>query len=86
MLSSSLKEESINLTEMLLLMSFCVGDMFPYLRWLDVLTGFIPNLKALSEELDTYLDQIIQEHRDLKIQDEFSNKKDCFYLTPTPKE
>ncbi|XVF49775.1 hypothetical protein PTKIN_Ptkin04bG0041900 [Pterospermum kingtungense] len=35
MLSSSLKEESINLTEMLLLMSFCVGDMFPYLSSVD---------------------------------------------------
>ncbi|KAK8703097.1 hypothetical protein V6N13_021427 [Hibiscus sabdariffa] len=45
-----------------LLTSFCVGDMFPYLRWLDNLTGLIPNLKALSRELDAYFDQIIEEH------------------------
>ncbi|XVF60190.1 hypothetical protein PTKIN_Ptkin08bG0024500 [Pterospermum kingtungense] len=112
-LRSSLKGESINLTQMLMLvsnniisrcaysrkiseeeeegnskfaelarsvfvflMSFCVGDMFPYLRWLDVLTGFIPNLKALSGQLDTYLDQIIQEHRALKIHNGVSNNKD----------
>ncbi|XVE56653.1 hypothetical protein DITRI_Ditri04bG0027900 [Diplodiscus trichospermus] len=31
---------------MALFMSFCIGDMFPYLRWLDVLTGLIPSLKA----------------------------------------
>ncbi|KAE8683233.1 hypothetical protein F3Y22_tig00111213pilonHSYRG00535 [Hibiscus syriacus] len=27
---------------MVLFTGFCVGDMFPYLRWVDVLTGYIP--------------------------------------------
>ena len=61
---------------MVLFMSFCVGDMFPYLRWLDVLTGYIPSLKTASGELDTFFDQIIEEHRALKIDDEVTNKKD----------
>ncbi|XVF49764.1 hypothetical protein PTKIN_Ptkin04bG0040400 [Pterospermum kingtungense] len=56
--------------------SFCVGEMFPYLRWLDVLTGFIPNLKAVSQELDTFFDQIIEEHRSLNIHYEVNMKKD----------
>ncbi|XVF49799.1 hypothetical protein PTKIN_Ptkin04bG0044700 [Pterospermum kingtungense] len=59
-----------------LLMGFCVGDMFPYLRWLDVLTGLIPSLKAVSGEFDTFFDQIIEEHRALQSHDEFSNRKD----------
>ncbi|XVF11662.1 hypothetical protein REPUB_Repub08aG0046400 [Reevesia pubescens] len=61
---------------MVLFMSFCVGDMFPYLRWLDVLTGYIPNLKAVSGQLDTFFDHIIEEHRALKSHDEVNNKKD----------
>ncbi|XWS48156.1 hypothetical protein CRYUN_Cryun13aG0048700 [Craigia yunnanensis] len=61
---------------LVLLMSFCIGDMFPYLRWLDVLTGFIPSLKAVSGEVDTCFDQIIEEHRALKSHDEVTNKKD----------
>ncbi|XVF11661.1 hypothetical protein REPUB_Repub08aG0046300 [Reevesia pubescens] len=61
---------------MILLTSFCVGDMFPYLKWLDVLTGFIPSLKAVSGELDAFFDQIIQEHKALESHDEVANKKD----------
>ena len=49
-----------------LLSSFCVGDMFPYLKWMDVLTGLIPNIKAVFGELDEFLDQMIEEHTALK--------------------
>ncbi|OMP06023.1 Cytochrome P450 [Corchorus capsularis] len=49
-----------------LLTRFCFGDMFPYLRWMDVLTGLIRRMKAVSRELDTLFDQIIEEHRALK--------------------
>ncbi|XP_039023386.1 cytochrome P450 71A1-like [Hibiscus syriacus] len=48
---------------MVLFTGFCVGDMFPYLRWVDVLTGYIPSMKALFAELDGILNQVIQEHR-----------------------
>ncbi|KAE8683226.1 hypothetical protein F3Y22_tig00111213pilonHSYRG00495 [Hibiscus syriacus] len=47
--------------------AFCVGDLFPYLGWLDVLTGYIPSMKALSAEFDAFLDQVIQEHRGLGV-------------------
>ncbi|XVF49793.1 hypothetical protein PTKIN_Ptkin04bG0044100 [Pterospermum kingtungense] len=61
---------------MILFSSLCVGDMFPYLRWLDVLSGLIPSLKALSGEFDKYFDQIIEEHTALKSHDEVTDKKD----------
>ncbi|MBA0672590.1 hypothetical protein Goklo_025174, partial [Gossypium klotzschianum] len=56
-----------------LLTSFCVGDLFPYLRWVDVLTGYIPRLKALFGELDSFFDQIIKEHTTLKTDDQVYN-------------
>ncbi|KAK9019571.1 hypothetical protein V6N11_054089 [Hibiscus sabdariffa] len=61
---------------LILLTSFCIGDMFPYLRWLDVVTGYIPSLKALSMEFDAFLDQVIEEHRALENHEENSHKKD----------
>ncbi|PPR92663.1 hypothetical protein GOBAR_AA28005 [Gossypium barbadense] len=51
---------------LILFNSLCVGDMFPYLRWVDVLTGLIPSMKAVSAELDAFLDQVIQEHKALE--------------------
>jgi cytochrome P450 len=48
---------------MLLLGLFCFGDFFPFLGWIDVLTGFIPSLKATFRELDTFFDQVIEEHK-----------------------
>ncbi|XVF49792.1 hypothetical protein PTKIN_Ptkin04bG0044000 [Pterospermum kingtungense] len=47
----------------ILLVSFCVGDMFPYLKWLDVLTGLIPRLNATSRYLNAVTDKIIEERR-----------------------
>ncbi|XVF49758.1 hypothetical protein PTKIN_Ptkin04bG0039600 [Pterospermum kingtungense] len=62
---------------LILLMSFSIGDMFPYLRWLDVLSGLIPSLKATSKEVDTFFNHIIDEHRAaLKTHDESTDKKD----------
>ncbi|XVF43377.1 hypothetical protein PTKIN_Ptkin02bG0035500 [Pterospermum kingtungense] len=49
--------------EQILLASFCVGDMFPYLKWLDVLTGLIPRLNATSRDLNAVIDKIIEERR-----------------------
>ncbi|KAK8609532.1 hypothetical protein V6N13_061980 [Hibiscus sabdariffa] len=50
---------------MVLFSGFCFGDMFPYLSWADVLTGFVPSMKALSSDLDAFFDQVIKEHRAL---------------------
>ncbi|KAE8670649.1 Cytochrome P450 71A1 [Hibiscus syriacus] len=57
--------------------ALCIGYLFPYLGWLDILTGYIPSMKALSAEFDAFLDQVIQEHRGLESSDDqVSNKKD----------
>ncbi|KAK8604068.1 hypothetical protein V6N13_096531 [Hibiscus sabdariffa] len=48
---------------LVLLMSSCVGDMFPYLKWIDVVRGFTSSLKQVNKEMDTYFDQIIEENR-----------------------
>ncbi|XVF49778.1 hypothetical protein PTKIN_Ptkin04bG0042200 [Pterospermum kingtungense] len=61
---------------MILILSFCVGDIFSPLRWVDVLTGLVPSLKATARETDTLLGQIIDEHRALKSHNEVTNKKD----------
>ncbi|XVF49795.1 hypothetical protein PTKIN_Ptkin04bG0044300 [Pterospermum kingtungense] len=62
---SSIKFGQLARKVQILLASFCIGDMFPYLRWLDMLTGVIPRLKAASRELNAVFDQIIEEHRAL---------------------
>ncbi|GMI80555.1 cytochrome P450, family 71, subfamily B, polypeptide 14 [Hibiscus trionum] len=45
--------------------------MFPYLKWLDSVTGLIPRLKALSTEFDAFLDQVIEEHAEENHKNDF---------------
>ncbi|XXG88779.1 hypothetical protein AAC387_Pa12g0949 [Persea americana] len=45
-----------------LLGAFFVGDYFPSLAWVDVLTGMDARLKRNSSELDRFLDQVIDDH------------------------
>ncbi|XWS37189.1 hypothetical protein CRYUN_Cryun19dG0021600 [Craigia yunnanensis] len=59
---------------MVLFTSLCIGDFFPYLKWLDVLTGYIKRLKATFGELDAFFDQVIEEHKTLKGQDDVADK------------
>ncbi|KAK7322362.1 hypothetical protein VNO77_25741 [Canavalia gladiata] len=40
-----------------------VGDYFPFLGWVDVLTGQIQKFKASSQPLDALFDQVIAEHK-----------------------
>jgi cytochrome P450 family 71 subfamily A len=40
-----------------------MGDLFPMLGWVDVLTGQIKKLKASSEVMDDFLDRVIVEHK-----------------------
>ncbi|KAE8699936.1 FUS3-complementing protein 2 isoform 1 [Hibiscus syriacus] len=40
---------------------FSIGDLFPGLRWLDVLTGLIGRLKATFDEMDSFLDSVFEE-------------------------
>ncbi|GMI80734.1 cytochrome P450, family 71, subfamily A, polypeptide 22 [Hibiscus trionum] len=61
---------------LMLFTGFCIGDMFPYLKWLDVVTGYIPSMKASFAEFDAFLDEVIQEHRTLEKHEQVPNKKD----------
>ena len=61
---------------MLIFTAFCFGDFFPSLGWVDVLTGVIPNMKALFKELDAFFDQVVEEHKTMKSEDGQANKRD----------
>ncbi|KAF5190196.1 Cytochrome p450 [Thalictrum thalictroides] len=53
--------------------AFSFGDLFPWLGWMDILTGLIGRIKKVSRKIDNYIDQIIDQHL---IQSEHSNS-DC---------
>ena len=59
-----------------LLAAFSLGDFFPSLRWIDILTGFIPCLKSTFGEIDVFLDQVVQEHMIMKGDHGLPNKND----------
>jgi cytochrome P450 len=60
--------------------AFCIGDFFPSLGWIDVLTGLIPSLKATIRELDVFFDQVIEEHKTEKSDDSQPNKLDLLHI------
>ncbi|KAK2663636.1 hypothetical protein Ddye_002210 [Dipteronia dyeriana] len=62
-------------TAMVLLTDFCFGDLFPCLRWLDVVTGLIGRINATSKAMDSLFDQVIDEHKTSK-----SDKKDFVHI------
>ncbi|XP_057438244.1 phenylacetaldehyde oxime monooxygenase CYP71AN24-like isoform X2 [Lotus japonicus] len=45
------------------LSNFSVGDLYPLLGWVDVLTGQIKKFKATFEELDAFFDNVIAERK-----------------------
>ncbi|XP_062115448.1 phenylacetaldehyde oxime monooxygenase CYP71AN24-like [Humulus lupulus] len=59
--------------------AFSAADFFPskYLRWIDVVTGFKGRLNRRFQELDTFFQQLVQEHKDvLKSDHNGSGRKD----------
>ncbi|XP_028765155.1 cytochrome P450 71A1-like [Neltuma alba] len=63
---------------MINLLAFSVGDYFPSFRWVDVLTGLVPRLKAIFRELDDFFESVIEEHRSMMKKtrdDQFSMRK-----------
>ncbi|KAJ7956144.1 Cytochrome P450 [Quillaja saponaria] len=54
---------------MVQLTAFSVGDFFPSLGWIDVLTGLIRRLKVTFGELDAFFDQVITQHKMMKRDD-----------------
>ncbi|KAM7250518.1 hypothetical protein ACFE04_022401 [Oxalis oulophora] len=55
---------------------FWVGDFFPYLGWMDVLIGNTRRLNDVGEELHTFLDRVIQDHQDFKLDERKYEEKD----------
>nr|XP_007137993.1 hypothetical protein PHAVU_009G172000g [Phaseolus vulgaris]ESW09987.1 hypothetical protein PHAVU_009G172000g [Phaseolus vulgaris] len=45
------------------LATFTVGDFFPLLGWIDVVTGQIPEFKATFRALDSFFNQLIAERK-----------------------
>ncbi|XP_062114932.1 phenylacetaldehyde oxime monooxygenase CYP71AN24-like [Humulus lupulus] len=47
--------------------AFSVADFFPskYLRWIDVVTGFTGRLTRRFKALDTFFEQLVQEHKEV---------------------
>ncbi|CAK9327172.1 unnamed protein product [Citrullus colocynthis] len=48
---------------LVLLAAFCVGDFFPAFGWVDVVRGFIRELKTTFRILDGFFNKVIEEHR-----------------------
>ncbi|XP_022137679.1 cytochrome P450 71A1-like [Momordica charantia] len=63
---------------MVLMAGFCVADFFPGFRWIDVLRGFIGELKSTFQTLDAFFDEVIEKHREkmMRTDDHQSDVKD----------
>ncbi|RDX74832.1 Cytochrome P450 71A1, partial [Mucuna pruriens] len=61
---------------MIHLTAFTVRDYFPWLGWVDVLTGKIQKYKATAGALDALFDQEIAQHSTVKREGEHSKRKD----------
>ncbi|KAG8658346.1 hypothetical protein MANES_03G138812v8 [Manihot esculenta] len=46
---------------------FCLGDMYPSVKALQVISGMKPKLEKLHQEMDKILDNILKEHREEKL-------------------
>ncbi|WCJ21375.1 cytochrome P450 family 71 subfamily B polypeptide 2 [Euphorbia peplus] len=62
-----------------LISAFCFKDTFPFLGWMDHVTGLIGNLKEVSKELQDFLDQVIEDHLAL-MNDDDDKVEDKKYL------
>nr|ALG05123.1 cytochrome P450 [Sinopodophyllum hexandrum] len=47
---------------MKLMGAFSFADLFPWMGWIDVLSGLNGRMKKVSRKLDAFLDQVIDEH------------------------
>ncbi|PIA26399.1 hypothetical protein AQUCO_09300003v1 [Aquilegia coerulea] len=61
---------------MRLLGAFCFRDFFPWLGWVDVVSGLVRRMKKVSRELDSFLDPIIDEHLSRRRQQNDDHKED----------
>ncbi|OIW05382.1 hypothetical protein TanjilG_28848 [Lupinus angustifolius] len=66
------QEEFISLIKEVVVVAggFDMGDFFPSARWLQVLTGLRPKLERLQQKIDRIHENIINEHKELKLKAE----------------
>ncbi|XP_022954772.1 cytochrome P450 71A1-like [Cucurbita moschata] len=53
---------------MVLMVAFCVADLFPSLWWIDTIRGFNKQLEDCFKRLDTFFSKVVEEHKE-KIRD-----------------
>ncbi|CAI0450795.1 unnamed protein product [Linum tenue] len=46
-----------------LLGSFNVGDFIPWLRWINIFTGFSVRVDTIAKEFDDFLEEVVDEHQ-----------------------
>ncbi|PNX78173.1 cytochrome p450 71a1-like protein [Trifolium pratense] len=63
---------------MMYLATFVVGDYFPSLSWIDVLSGKIGEMKDTFQAFDRFFDQVIEERLALKKMEDNQIKKKGF--------
>ena len=54
--------------------TFYIGDYIPWLAWISYVNGLDGRAKKVAEELDEFLDRVVQEH----IDDQSVGNEDCY--------
>uniref|UniRef100_A0A7N2MNZ4 Cytochrome P450 n=1 Tax=Quercus lobata TaxID=97700 RepID=A0A7N2MNZ4_QUELO len=54
----------------------CTDLVFAPYSWIDILTGKIASLKSTFGELDAFLNQVVEEHKSMKSDDEHPKDRD----------
>ncbi|KAI3902364.1 hypothetical protein MKW92_052605, partial [Papaver armeniacum] len=65
--------------------AFSFGDFFPSIGWMDVVTGLSSKFEKVFKEVDTFLDQVIDEHllRHSKLENDHGKVEDSDELDVT---
>ncbi|KAL2346963.1 hypothetical protein Fmac_000963 [Flemingia macrophylla] len=56
--------------------AFSFGDFFPWLGWVDSMTGLVPEMKATSRAVDAVFEEVIEEHESGKMRNDESDAMD----------
>ncbi|CAI0450805.1 unnamed protein product [Linum tenue] len=62
-----------------LLGSFNVGDFIPWLRWINIFTGFSVRVDTIAKEFDDFLEEVVDEHT-RKLENRASRETDPLFL------
>ncbi|KDP31009.1 hypothetical protein JCGZ_11385 [Jatropha curcas] len=51
-----------------------IGDYIPWLSWINLVNGLYSKVEKVAKELDSFLDGVVEEHRDAKDGEDANNK------------